>query len=231
MPDTETTCFNEAVNFDKRVIFIAVPKSGTTSVRTQLAQRGTPFIATPHLSILQVRDALYTYLLLRSLGANRSFPSQGVRSDADVRAAAKDIFESFFKFAAVRNPWDRAVSLYLRREGLVVSERISFETFCKHHLYASDTCHFPTLHRNQLDWLCDEDGRCLMDYTYRLEDFNAAIGEIAARTDGRVQLEMRRENVRRDTAAGDYRQYYSDETRKIVAARFEKDIDYFKYTF
>jgi len=231
MPDTGPTYFNEAVNFDKRVIFIAVPKAGTTSVRSQLAQDGVPFIAAPHLNILQVRDALYTYLLLNSLGANRNFPSQGVRSDADIRAQASAIFGSFFKFAAVRNPWDRAVSLYLRREGLVVSEHISFATFCTRHLYASDTCVFPTLHRNQLDWLCDEDGQCLLDYVYRLEDFSRAIADIAERTGGRVQLGMKRENVRRDIAARDYRQYYSDETRKIVAARFEKDIDYFKYTF
>jgi len=229
--DTGPTYFNEAVNVDRRVIFIAVPKSGTTSIRTQLAQGGTPFISAPHLSILQVRDALYAYLLMRNLGANRNFPSQGVRSDADIRAEASELFESFFKFAAVRNPWDRAVSLYLRREGLVVSEHISFETFCKHHLYASDTCFFPTLHRNQLDWLCDEDGQCLLDYVYKLEDFGAAIAEIAERTDGRVRLELKRENVQRDAAGSDYRQFYSDETRKIVAARFEKDIDYFKYTF
>jgi len=231
MPDSEPAYFNEAVNFDRQVIFIAVPKAGTNSVRAQLAQSGTPFIVGPHLDILQVRDALYVYLLKRGLGANRSFPTQGVQSDADIRAAARHIFASFFKFAAVRNPWDRVVSLYLRREGITASAQLSFENFCEQHLYASDTCYYPTLHRNQLDWLCDENGQCIMDYVYRLEDFSDAVGEIAEQTDGRVQLEMKWENVNRGDAGPGYRDYYSDETRKLIATRFEKDIDYFKYTF
>jgi len=231
MPEHGPTYLNEAVNFDMQVIFIAVPKAGTTSVRSQLAQPGTPLIGGPHLNILQVRDALYVYLLKRGLGANRKFPSQEVQSDADIRHTARQVFGAFFKFAAVRNPWDRAVSLYLRREGLVVSPQISFATFCQRHLYASDTCFYPTLHRNQLDWLCDEDGQCIMDYVYKLENFSEAIREIAERTSGRLQLEIKRENVTRDTGGTAYREFYSDETRKIIATRFEKDIDYFKYTF
>ncbi len=47
----EPLILNEAVNFEKQCIFIAVPKTGTTSVRVQIGQQGTPLIPNPHLDI------------------------------------------------------------------------------------------------------------------------------------------------------------------------------------
>lgn len=47
---------NESINFGKEVIFIAIPKTGTTSIRRQLAQEGRAMINYPHLSINQVKD-------------------------------------------------------------------------------------------------------------------------------------------------------------------------------
>lgn len=77
---------NEALNFEQQCIFIAVPKAGTTSVRSQLRQQGVPLIASPHLNIVQVRDSLYVYLLKSSLGRNRTFPTESIPEDADLRA-------------------------------------------------------------------------------------------------------------------------------------------------
>ena len=223
--------FNESVNFEKQCIFIAIPKTGTTSVRSQLRQEGDAFIPNPHLDIVQVRDALYVFFLANALGRNRTFPTASVPTDAELRGKAADVFQTFFKFSAVRNPWARAVSLYARREGVPVSDRLSFEAFCRQHFHASDTCRQPTLHRNQLDWLCDEDGRLAVDYVYRLEDFEEAIGEIERRTRGRVTLARRTENRNPASRSLSYRDVHTQETREIIAKRFEKDIDYFRYAF
>ena len=54
---------NEAVHLEKNWIFIAIPKTGTTSIRTQLKQKGVPLIPNPHLNILQVRDAINFFFL------------------------------------------------------------------------------------------------------------------------------------------------------------------------
>jgi len=72
---------NDAVNFDLECIFIAVPKTGTTSVRTQIRKQGNALIPNPHLNIVQVRDLLYPFILRSSLGNNRTYPSEGVPSD------------------------------------------------------------------------------------------------------------------------------------------------------
>jgi hypothetical protein len=227
----EPQILNEAVHFKKECIFIAVPKTGTTSLRTQLKQNGLPLIKRPHLDIMQVRDSLYVFFLHQALGNNKDFPSESVPRDADIRAKAKEVFDTFFKFSAVRNPWARALSLYSRLEGVRVKGKISFEDFCKNHLYASDTCKQPTLHQNQLDWLCDENGKCIMDYVYKLENFNQAIKEIAELTDGRLRLKKKDANRNPNSHSRSYREVYTEETRKLIARRFEKDIDYFKYTF
>jgi hypothetical protein len=228
---SETLILNEAVNLEKECIFIAVPKTGTTSIRTQLKQKGTPIIGNPHLSIIQVRDSLYVYFPRQALGQNYSFPTESIPSDADLRSKANEVFARLFKFSAVRNPWARAVSLYSRREGVQMRGKISFDEFCKNLIYASDTCRHPTLHQNQLDWLCDDNGQCIMDYVYRLEDFEQAIKEIAERTDGRVHLESKSANRNPNSDSRSYRDLHTEETRKLIAKRFEKDIEYFKYTF
>lgn len=229
-PDV-SSILNEAVNFEKKIIFIAIPKTGTTTVRSQIKKKGVALIPNPHLNIMQVRDILYVYFLKCALGQNTSFPTESVPTDANIRAHAKNVFDTFFKFSAVRNPWARAVSLFFRREGIQLKDRISFEEFCDKHFYANDTCHHPTLHKNQIDWLCDENGQCIMDYVYKIENFEMAAKEINEQTDGRLQLSSKVKNKNPDSLSHRYREVYSERTRKIIEKRFQKDIDYFKYSF
>ncbi len=222
---------NEALNLELQCIFIAIPKTGTTTVREQIRPVGIPIIDEPHLSIMQVRDTMYTYLLMKNLSTNLKYPTEGVRTDAEVRQQCREVFESCFKFSAVRNPWARAVSLYFRREGVPVSKLMSFEDFCDQHIYASDTCRRPTLHKNQIDWLVDESGNIVMDYVYKLEEFDDAIKEIRDQTRGRINLVNQQANTNPESKSTKYRDMYNQRTKEIIASRFEKDVDYFKYAF
>ena len=220
---------NEAVKYEKKIIFNAVPKTGTTTVRTQLSQAGIPIIENPHLNIVQIRDLIYIYLLKESLGTNSTFPNSNMPSDSALREKAAKIFDSFFKFSAVRNPWARAVSLYFRNEGIELKDKLTFDEFCENHIYASDTCSHPTLHKNQFDWLSSAEGHILMDYIYKVEDFENAINDIKNLTNSRVTLQNVKQN--QNSKSTNYRNLYNDRTRKIIEKRFEKDIDYFKYTY
>lgn len=224
---------NEAINFDLKCIFVAIPKTGTTSIRNQTRPLNTKnYLANcPHLNILQIRDLIYPYLLINSVGKNRLFPSKNIKSDHDIREESSNIFNEFFKFSAVRNPWARLVSLYHRREGISCSSKMSFESFCENILYASDTCLHPTLHRNQYDWLCDENDLLAVDYVYKLEDFSAAIKIISQSTGGRVNLKEIKANRNPNSYSESYREAYNDTTKNVVARLFEKDIDFFKFSF
>ena len=223
---------NAAINFELAAIFIAIPKTGTTSIRDQIAPKPPHLIPADHLDLMQLRDALYPHLLVRALNRNRGFPTEGVPSDAEVRAKARKVFEEFFKFSSVRNPWARAVSLYYRGEGVQIpTDTLSFAAFCERHVYASDTCRKPTLHRNQLDWITDETGRIAVDCVYKIEEIDRGIDEVRERTNGRINLEVLRRNVNSRSKSETYRDLYDDATRQLIARHFEKDIDTFKYVF
>jgi len=229
--ESGTHIVNEAVNFEKEVIFVAIPKTGSTTIRTQLSQEGTPLIKNPHLNIVQIRTLIYVHMLKENLGTNTTFPNGNIESDTALRAKADRIFNTYFKFSAVRNPWARAVSLYKRREGIQLRDKMTFDEFCDGHMNASDTCRQPTQHVNQYDWLSDENGKMLMDYVYKLEDFETAIHDIKKLTNGRLILKNLNLNQNPNSNSIDYRDYYNDQTRKTIEKRFEKDIDYFKFTF
>ncbi len=230
------TILNEAVDVDRGVVFIAIPRNGTTSVRRQLRQRGAPLIPNPHLGIVQVRDAMYTLALRAALGRNGTYPNPDAPTDADVRAQASATFAGLFKFAAVRNPWARAVSLWSRPATRDMPSRratraMPFARFLEHHVNASDNCVHPTRHCCQLDWLCDERGAVVVDYVYKLEEFARATEEIAALTGGRVALAPLRLNANPRSPAARYRELYTPRTRELVARRFARDIDHFGYAF
>ena len=222
---------NESVDIDRRVIFVAIPKTGTTSIRRQMQQKGKPFIAAPHLNILQIRDAINLFFQVCQLGTNKTYPNTNVKSYREIQLESKAFFENAFKFASVRNPWERAVSLFCRKEGVQVRDKLSFREFVEQHFYASDTCVIPTLHKNQYEWLCDENEIVLVDYVFKLEDISQAIIEIERKTDGRLRFRELRENKNPESFSNKYREYYNEQTKKFIAKRFEKDIDYFKFTF
>ena len=141
------------------------------------------------------------------------------------------IFKSCFKFSSVRNPWARAVSLYYRSEGMQVKDKMSFEKFCMKHEYASDTCQNPTLHKNQSDWHEDENGKNLMDFVFKIEDLTNALNEIREISNGKVKLQAINRNKNPNSPSREYQEVYDSKTKNLIAKRFEKDIDLFKYTF
>ena len=154
-----------------------------------------------------------------------------VKTYSQIRNESASFFSNAFKFASVRNPWERAVSLFFRKEGVRDQQNLSFDQFIENHLYASDTCVHPTLHKNQLDWICDDNGKILLDYIFKLENFSNAIKEIFERTNGLIRLENTVANKNESSKSSEYRNLYSEKTKKMIARRFEKDIDTFRFTF
>ena len=222
---------NEAVHLEQEWIFVAIPKTGTTSIRNQTRQHGRSLIPNPHLNILQIKDAIVVFYLQKNLASNFEYPSRQVKTYLEVKEDARMFFDKAFKFSSVRNPWERAVSLYYRKEGIKVRDSISFDKFIEQHVYASDTCVQPTLHHNQIDWLCDEKGNLLIDFVFKLEEFEDAIKVISERTSGKLNLQYRIANKNEESKSERYRAMYNNETRMIIQKRFEKDIDYFKFCF
>ena len=206
------------VSHRHRFIFAAVPKTGTHAVRQALRE--------------QMGDEDVEQV---GLFVNRRFPweelaavQHGHLSLSQVRPfLGEEAFGSYFKFAVVRNPFDRFVSYcaFMLRGGNLF-QRHPREAM--HHFLFRDPPEGHILFQPQATLLTDEDGQTLVtDQVGRVEDMQASYGAICARI-GITSRSLERVNA---TARGDYRQYYDPALIKGIEARYAIDLELFGYSF
>ncbi len=232
--DRKPILFNEAVDIDRKAIFVAVPKTGTTGIREQMRNRNVRYMVPwPHLNIRQIRDGMKVHAWTEALDINRQFPTDPghVGSQDELIARTEAFYDECFKFSTVRNPWARVASMYSRREGIPMSKDMDFDAFCLALRYASDTCQKPTRHQNQIDWVTDETGEIAVDLVMRLEEISEGLEQIREMTEGRLILRHARANVNTGSISRNYRDRYSAEARDHVAKIFARDIEAFDYSF
>jgi len=161
-------------------------------------------------------------------------------------------WDEYYKVAFVRNPWDRLVSWYsmitqlgvklswyekiLKSYGnerynkiwqYVLSNSSSFEEFIHNCSEATSRYGWKPFLFNQIDYLTDGNDRIFIDYVGKYEDFERDVAAIFQQIDIKIEHipHLNRSN------RTDYRDYYDDTTREIVAKRFNKDIENFNYRF
>jgi len=206
------------VSHRHRFIFAAVPKTGTHSVRRALRE-----------------DLDDGDLEQVGLFVDKSFPWADLAAIGDGHLSLRqvrpylgeDVFGGYFKFAFVRNPFDRFVSYcaFMRGDDDVfeqrpreVMRRFLFEDPPEHHV----------LFQSQASLLVDEDGETLLtDGIGRVEEMQASYDAICARI-GIPSRPLDRVNGSRH---GDYRRYYDRALIDGVAARYAQDLDLFRYGF
>lgn len=80
---------------------------------------------------------------------------------------------------------------------------------------------------NQLDYLVDGEGKLLVDFVGRFENFSEDIRVCAEKARLRLQR-IPRANA---SSHRHYSSYYTPELEEIVRERFARDIEYFSYNF
>jgi len=144
-------------------------------------------------------------------------------------AVGEDVFRNYFKFSFVRNPWDKAVSQFSymqRRRDLQayigMKKRDSFVRYLE--LIQKKTHVQWNL---QYEFLHDVNGNLEVDFLGRYERYEEDVREATAR------LGLNTETIphERKTPHRPYDEYYDKETREIVGALYQKDIQTFQYTF
>jgi hypothetical protein len=206
------------VSHRHRFIFAAVPKTGTHSVRQALRER------------LGDEDVEQVGLFV-----NKRFPwkdlaaiQHGHLSLRQVRPyIGEDSFGGYFKFAFVRNPFDRFVSYcaFMLRGGDVFAQRP--RDVMRHFLFGDPPEHH-ILFQPQASLLTDDDGKTLLtDTVGRVEEMQGSYDAICARIGIPARALDRVNNSRR----GDYRHYYDQTLIDGVAARYALDLELFGYTF
>ena len=168
------------------------------------------------------------YWMVRGGRKNRMLESLYLTLPKEKRIErGREQFSNYFKFGFVRNPWDRVVSLYERKEALELRNKMSFEDFVDWIQYSSATCVHSSPHRYQLDWFVDPNGVVLADFIGRFEQLERDWRIIARKLGVNEDLPRTRSNPRERH----YTEYYNSKTRAVIAEKFKVDIDHFGYQF
>ena len=142
----------------------------------------------------------------------------------------EEIFRSYFKFAIVRNPWDKAVSQwhYLRQRPDLqsyfgVSADAPFSGYLE---AAARSDHVQVM--PQVDFIRDEKDQPLVDMIGRFE----MLGQDARTIFERLGLAgATLPHAAKSTRDPDYRFYFDGQTRQRVAQIYARDIAAFGYEF
>ena len=209
---------NVIVSHRHRFIFAAVPKTGTHAVRRALRE---------HLDDGDVEQV--------GLFVDKRFPWEDLATIRHGHLSLRQVrpyvgeaaFDSYFKFAFVRNPFDRFVSYcaFMLRGGDVFDQQP--REAMRHFLFV-DPPEQHVLFQPQASLLVDADGRTLLtDGIGRVEDMQGSYDAICARI-GIPSQPLERVN---GSQHGDYRQYYDQALIDGVATRYAEDLELFGYTF
>jgi hypothetical protein len=209
------------LSYSSGFLFIHVEKAAGSSIQQALL----PFANAQPNSRLRRRLALLGPLnrvggLFRALQFGEHATANEVK-----RCLPAEVYDSLFKFAFVRNPWDRLVSRYAhllrskdRRRHNFISSLEKFEDFLQWEIQRDSA--------NQYPYVTDAQGNQIVDFVGHYETLGEDFDKVCAKL--KIQVELPRANV---SEHRDYRTYYTPETRGFVAKKFQRDIEMFGYNF
>ncbi len=198
-------------------IFVHIRKSAGTSLRQVLSQ------------VALEKNNNLLYKSLSRAGVAVDYRKYSFRKHANLVEAEKSMpstkFNQYFKFAVVRNPWDRLVSEYeyIRcQPGHSRHKKIVRQSFADYVEFQSKR---PEGH--QINALQCGDGRLGVDYVGRFESLDASLAHIASV----IKMDFSSLPHINLVKRADYRHYYDDALRERVADLWRADIQAFGYQF
>ena len=209
------------ISHDKKCIFIHIPKCGGSSVEEviwpDIKGRTEEDLWMGFVS--QFENKYQTGGLQHLLGWQ-------IREEV-----GSDVFDSYYKFTFVRNPWDRIVSQFAfmqRRPDLMEYLGMNPDTEFKSYLELIRLKEHVQW-TPQVRFFLDQDGSILVDRIGRLESFDQDCSQVFAALGLKSSLLVGHSN--RSTRQS-FQYYYSDsEAIEMVADIFSEDIEFLGYKF
>ena len=206
-----------------KYIFFHLPKNAGVSIsRTLISQEKSlqfkRYISYLFRKIFQTRDNFYFSLEQRKF----VFFKSHISCEDFFNIFGEDIFADYYKFAVVRNPWDRMVSRYFYTKKITNKfNQMSFDDFLKYdfekNLYTI----------NQYNFCLDKNKKICLNKIIKFEtlyeDFNIVTSKIFQKQNMIKHLNKSEHK--------NYREYYNKDRRDKVFKFCKKDIDYFNYEF
>jgi len=193
------------ISYENKIIFCRVAKTGSESIIKFFNEKGIKFEKIMPPNWKQDPNHIPLYEIKKSI--------------------PEETYEDYFKFAFVRNPWDRFISCYLYHQEWVKENwaekktKMNLNSFKE---FVLDHKNIPTkytMQQYEFTKGCDFIGR----FENLEEDFEKVCEHLKL-----PLIKMPHENK---TNHKHYSEYYDDETKEIVAKLFKKDIEVFGYKF
>jgi len=163
----------------------------------------------------------------------------------------QEIFDDYYKFSFVRNPWDRMVSIYKQ---LGYFHRYDFKSFLINIFEQKVWERKYWFVRPQSDFVCNEDGKLLVDFVGRFENLQNDFYDICEKINlPLIELPFINKTKKAITLNRNpgklvkyawyqikgkqiqfhknYQDYYDSESRDLVATIYQSDIELFEYRF
>jgi hypothetical protein len=200
-----------------RCIFIAVPKTATHAVRIALR---------PHMDDQDI-EQVGLFVRKQSPFPELARRKHGHLTAVEIRkAVGPDVWSSYFKFAFVRNPWDRVVSnffyFYRKQPQLIANPRHFLPQ-----MLASPKERQRLLMLPQHTFLCDSGGQCRLNFVGRFESLQDDFGRVCERL-GIPAAELEKVNSSRHEP---WQTYFDSDSAELVRRWYGRDIELFDYDF
>ena len=215
------------ISHSLRCLFVHIPKTGGTSVEKALGMFGDwriedrerffGRIASPDLLAAGFLSRYLQHLTLPEL--------RPLLSPA--------LADGLFTFSFVRNPWDRMVSIHAHPDPDMLEQAaaqglelrgVPFATFLD---LTANLRHIHLL--PQHCFILDSAGCPLVDFIGRFENLANDFRKIS--TGLGTSGDLPHANASQARQHQDYRCYYTDATRDLIARRYARDIEIFRYAF
>jgi len=193
-----------------KFIFVHIPKTAGVSIASALS-----------MNCLQCHNSAYQ-----------------IKEILNKTEFGKKVWQEYFKFSFVRNPWSWVVSnikyqadylnvdidpsMFLTRWMNDKKIRVadSFTACMSHNL---EKCQYTFLSKGD-----SEDGELLVDFVGKFENLQQDFDYICNKV-GMPQKTLLHEN--KTNQYKHYSEYYNEDTKQFIASKFAKDIKYFGYEF
>lgn len=204
----------------------------------------TVYIHIPKTAGVSIAHALMSNVLNKeTAGAIKELPENlkirfGLRGEQKHKFATGYVpkiislkkWNEYYKFAFVRNPWDKVISEYHWRLSLAPKDH-KFKGFnqfldhCERRVSGTEKGIYWTHAQPQLKYVSDGT-RIIVDEIFKFEEIPAAIHAMEQRLN--ISIKLKRHNTSKHKH---YREYYNDATRQRVFDLYRDDIEAFDYEF
>jgi len=191
--------------YGKKFIFIHVPKTGGTTIQSVLKKRYP--------------------------NSKRLFQRGGGHPNINDYIKEGYNIDDYFKFAFVRNPWDRLLSNYHFRIQILKSEEtasVSFRDWVINSKTREGHSFLDTgeMYKTQCSYITFNKNK-MVDFIGRYENLQEHWGYIS----NLLQIKQKVLPHKNKTLHSPYRNYYDEDTVDIVGEYFKEDVENFNYKF